>query len=188
MKPTLHLKSGRLRPATLDDAAEMLALLRAPTVRRFLCDDRALARAEIDAMLADSAALDADAMGLWIIEDDWNRLAGLAGLAPVSPEASVSDAMTGGIEPTIAIAPEYEGTGLAFAALKSLVDYARSSLALDRLVAAVDEPNTRSQRLIERAGFEAIGRARGPAHELVLYELVFGSAGRVHTELQEKIP
>ncbi|WP_169054302.1 GNAT family N-acetyltransferase [Nitratireductor sp. XY-223] len=176
MKPILPLESGRLRPATADDACKVLALLRSPSVRWFLCDGRTLARSEVDAMLADSIELDADGLGLWIIEDHTRGFAGLMGLAPVSPQASVSDEMTGGIEPTIAIAPEHEGTGLAFDALKAILAYARSFLELRRLVAAVDEPNRRSHRLLKRVGFEITGRACGPAHELVLYALSFDDA------------
>ncbi len=44
------------------------------------------------------------------------------------------------------------------------------TLGLTRIVAVVDEPNTRSRRLIERAGFVRTGDAVGPLHRLVLYE------------------
>jgi len=176
MKPVLPVASGRLRPATLDDAGRVLSLLRTPDVRRFLCDDRVLARSDVKAMLADSIRLDAEGLGLWIIEADPNGFAGIMGLAPVSPQASVSPDMIGGIEPTIAIDPEHEGKGLAFDAMTAVIDYARSRLRLQRLVAAVDEPNTRSNRLMKRAGFETMGPARGPVHDLLLYELAFDDA------------
>jgi RimJ/RimL family protein N-acetyltransferase len=41
---------------------------------------------------------------------------------------------------------------------------------LERLVAAVDEPNERSHRLMLRCRFSGIGRGPGPKHKLVFYE------------------
>ena len=79
--------------------------------------------------------------------------------------------MAGGIEPIIALYPEYWGQGLATEAMNSLIGYARVSLELSELVAAVDEPNTRSHRLMESCGFVPAGRTQGPANELILYRL-----------------
>ena len=100
--------------------------------------------------------------------------AGIAGLQPVSAELDVAPAMAGGIEPLIALDPAHWGEGLAAEALDALILYARESLGLSRLVAAVDLPNARSQRLMQRCGFTAVGKAPGPAYELVLYGLPLG--------------
>ncbi len=176
MKTTLTIPSGQLRPALPEDCDGIVSLLRDKEVRRFLCDDRIVARAEVEDMLAESARLDADGQGLWVIEGERNGLAGIVGLAPVSAEASVSPDMAGGIEPTIALAPTVHGRGLASEAMTAIIAHARSTLGLSHLVAAVDEPNAQSHRLMERSGFQVMGTAPGPAHALVLYELLLQPA------------
>ncbi len=103
-------------------------------------------------------------------------LDGLVRLQPVSAEAGAAPAMAGGVEPLIALHPKSWGQGLAGKALDALIRYARGSLGLSRLVAAVDQPNARSHRLMKRCGFTTMGRTPGPAHELVLYTLPLGEA------------
>jgi len=168
---------GRLRPFSPPDTDRVLTLLREPDVRRFLCDDRLLSRAEVGDMLDASRQLGGDGLGFWAIEDLHGAFAGIVGLTPVSPEASVSPVMTGGIEPTIAIHRDFTSSGLAFQALNAVVEHARSTLHLPRLVAAVDAPNVRSHRLMLRTGFRETDRAPGPAHTLILYERLLQSPG-----------
>ena len=154
-----------------------MRLLHRESVRRYLCDGRLLPRETVAEMLARSDALDAEGLGLWIVEEHAVGIAGIAGLEPVSAEASVSRQMQGAIEPIIALAPECTGKGLARDCLEVLIGHARRSLRLERLVAAVDEPNLRSHALMRRTGFTVMGKERGPAHALVLYEkLLTGGA------------
>ena len=171
MKPGLSMPNGRLRPAVADDLGSLVQLLHDKDVRRYLCDDTELPRKTVSEMLASSEQLDAQGLGLWVIEQGHMRFAGIGGLQPVSEEVAAAPAMAGGIEALIALKPEYWGRGLAVGALNTLIRYARVSLRLPRLVAAVDEPNTRSRQLMRRCGFEDVGRVAGPANELVLYEL-----------------
>lgn len=170
MKPYLPLPQGRLRPAIAEDLDDLVHLLHDADVRRYLCDDIVLPRAQVSGMLDDSLALDAQGLGHWIIEDASRRFTGIAGLMPVSTEAGLAPAMEGGIEPVIALNPTFWGKGLAKDALDALIHYASHSLALSRLVAAVDQPNTRSHLLMRRCEFQVIGKAPGPAHGLTLYE------------------
>ncbi len=176
MKPCLTLQSGRLRPATAADLDHLVALLQDEEVRRYLCDDSVLPRETVAAMLTESEALDSRGLGLWVIELEDTPFAGICGLQPVSAELDIAPAMAGGIEPLIALHPAHWGKGLAAEALDALILYARDSLGLSRLVAAVDVPNARSQRLMRRCGFAAVGRTPGPACELVLYDLSLGEA------------
>ena len=169
MKPSLSMPRGRLRPAMADDLDGLVELLHDAAVRRYLCDDTILPRETVAAMLARSEELGSQGLGLWAIE--LGRFAGIAGLEPVSAEAGATPAMAGGIEPIIALDPAYWGQGLAGEVVDALIRYARDPLGLARLVAAVDEPNARSHRLMQRCGFTAMGRTPGPAHELVLYAL-----------------
>ena len=172
MKPCLSLPRGRLRPAVADDLDGLVRLLHDEAVRRYLCDDIVLPRETVAAMLAHSEQMESQGLGLWVIEHMGERFAGIAGLQPVS----AAPAMAGGIEFIIALNPEYWGQSLAGEALGALILYARDSLGLSRLVGAVDQPNARSHRLMQRCGFAALGRTPGPANELVLYELPLGQA------------
>lgn len=175
MKPDLPIPLGRLRPVTVDDLDDIVALLHDKQVRRYLCDDTILPRQTVEAIIERSIASDADGLGLWVIDsqekDGTSGTVGIAGLEPVSEAADVAPAMSGGIEPTIALSPKCWGRGLAGQALAALIGHARQSLGLSRLVATVDEPNTPSHRMMARCGFKEIGRAPGPANDLMLYEL-----------------
>ena len=175
MKPCLSMPYGRLRPALDDNLDDLVRLLHDEDVRRYLCDDTVLPRAAVAAMLADSERLNPQGLGLWVIERMCGGFAGIAGLQPVSAEMDTAPAMTGGIEPIIALNPAYWGQGIASAALGALILYARSSLGLPRLVAAVDEPNACSHRLMQRCGFTVVGKVPGPANVLVLYTLPLGA-------------
>jgi len=178
MKPVLHIRQGSLRPAKPSDLQTLMHLLHGEGVRRYLCDDTFLPRDRVAEMLERSELLDADGLGLWIIEHKVDGFAGIVGLEPVSAEVSVSPLMAGGVEPIIALAPRFEGAGLATDALAAVIDHARRTLRMKRLVAAVDEPNTRSHRLMQRAGFEQIGTAPGQSQKLVLYTLAPMSFGQ----------
>lgn len=173
MKPDIPIPSGRLRPATAEDLDGVVKLLHDEHVRRYLCDDVLLPREAVTAMLVRSDRLNTQGLGLWILERGREGFAGIAGLEPVSAEVGTSAGMAGGVEPIIALRPDCWGQGLASAGLAAVVRYARDTLGLLRLVAAVDQPNARSHRLLERCGFAVIGTAPGPAHDLILYELPF---------------
>ena len=68
MKPVLHLKQGSLRPAKLSDLQTVMHLLQGEGVRRCLCDDTFLPHDRVAEILERSELLDADGLGLWIIE------------------------------------------------------------------------------------------------------------------------
>ena len=145
----LNLTTPRLAlcPATDADLDALWRLLTDPQVRRYLCDDRVLSRAEVQAMLAESIAQWPAGMGLWMLRGQ-EDLVGCIGLHAVSPGvvAHAPD-LAGEIEPTIALAPDYWSRGYAAEALAAAVAYAFDALGLGHLVAVVDEPNARSHRL-----------------------------------------
>lgn len=174
MRTVLTMPRGQLRPATADDLDTLLRLLHDEEVRRYLCDNTVLPRETVAAMLAHSTRLDQRGLGLWMIEQPPSDSLGVAGLQPVSLELAAVPAMAGGIEPIIALRPEYWGRGLACEAMATLIEYARDSLGLAQLVAAVDEPNIHSHRMMEDCGFTRTGTTPGPASELVLYRFRLG--------------
>jgi hypothetical protein len=106
MKPTIHLPRVALRPASEHDHDRLCELLWLSEVRQFLCDGRILPPETISAMLARSADLDSQALGLWMIETSSGRLMGMAGLQPASEAAAAAhQSARDGIELLIALHP-----------------------------------------------------------------------------------
>ncbi len=171
MRTVLPCGSNCLRPVTKADAGQVLTLLTTPEVRRFLCDDRILTLPEIAAFLADSNSRDPEGLGLYVIETETKEIAGIVGLMPVTGPLEDIPELAGGIEPTIALGPRFWGQGLAHRALAAVIDHARDTLCISKLVASVDVPNKPSHRLLQSCGFQKIGRSKGVAYELILYVL-----------------
>jgi ribosomal-protein-alanine N-acetyltransferase len=177
MLPNLTTTRLLLRAATGADLDALWRLLTDPQVRHYLCDDSVLTRAEVQELLAESTAHWPAGMGLWLLYDHEDQHLGCVGLHPVS-RAIVDHAsqLEGEIEPTIALAPDRWGRGYATEALVAAVAYAFEMLALERLVAVVDEPNQASQRLMARVGFTPTGTTEtGPCFALRTYRLTRAS-------------
>lgn len=167
-----RLTTGRLAidPATAADLDDLLNLLNAPDVRRYLCDDAEVTREQVRELLAGSIASWPDGLGLWVIRTRGGARLGYVGLGPVSPAAvAAAPHLSGDIEPMIALAPEHWRSGYATEALGAIVGHAFGTLALMRLVALVDEPNTASHRLLSRLGFVPDEIVAGPRHRLRSY-------------------
>jgi [ribosomal protein S5]-alanine N-acetyltransferase len=171
MLPSLVTPRLALCPATDADLDALWRLLTDPQVRRYLCDDRVLTRAEVQALLAESIAQWPAGMGLWLLRLREGESIGCVGLHPVSPGvAAHAPDLAGEIEPTIALTPEHWGCGYAAEALVAALAHAFATLARDHLVAVVDEPNPRSHRLMMRVGFTPTGiTATGPCYPLRTY-------------------
>jgi ribosomal-protein-alanine N-acetyltransferase len=173
MLPILATPRLELCPATDADLEVLWRLLTDPQVRRYLCDDRVLPRAEVQAMLAEDIELGAAGLGLWLLRRHQGESIGCVGLHTVSPGvlAHAPD-LAGEIEPTIALAPEHWGRGYATEALVAALTHAFATLARDHLVAVVDQLNMRSHRLMTRVGFTPAGMtATGPCYPLRTYRL-----------------
>jgi ribosomal-protein-alanine N-acetyltransferase len=172
MLPTLTTPRLALRPATDADLDALWRLLTDPQVRRYLCDDRILTRADVQTILAESLA-QWPGMGLWLLRGDEEQLIGGIALQPVSPDiVAHAPHLAGEIEPTIALAPGHWGRGYAAEALQAAIAHAFETLGLERLVAVVDEPNARSHRLMLRIGFTPTGTtATGPCYPLRTWRL-----------------
>ena len=169
MNPVLPTQSARLVPAVDGDLDRICALLWDRQVRRFLCDDTKLPKEHVAALIERSQA-STTAIGLWCIETPGDGFVGVCGLqAPTFPTVDPQPFPAGALEPLIALDPRAWGRGLAEGAIAALAMHARSGGA-PMLLAAVDEPNVRSRRLMTRCGFGEVDRVQGPAHMLVIYE------------------
>jgi ribosomal-protein-alanine N-acetyltransferase len=85
------------------------------------------------------------------------------------------------------LADRAQGQGLATAALREATDLAFGDLRLHRIQAETLTRNARSQRVLERIGFEQYGAARSYMHiagewqDNVLYQLLTPTPDRVVT-------
>ncbi len=148
----------------------MCELLWLPDVRRYLCDYAELPRASVREMIADS--LDASSMtAYWRIANDASDMIGLIGLRP--PSLVANRLRTIGwrsLEIVVALDPRFWRSGFAAEAVKAVAEHAGADGVTFALVAGVDEPNVRAHALMRRCGFVELGRAAGPAHQLLVYE------------------
>ncbi|MDX2191824.1 MAG: GNAT family N-acetyltransferase [Gemmatimonadales bacterium] len=164
LTPRLVLRPLREAAADVD---RLHALLLRAEVRRYLCDDRVLARDEVAALLADAAAAAPQGLGLWWLSAAADpACAGCAGLLPVTTAAAHEPRLAGLVEPLVALAPEAWGRGYAAEALGALVAHAFGALGLVRLAGVTDAPNAASARMLERCGFQPLSEVEGPLHRL----------------------
>lgn len=69
-----------------------------------------------------------------------------------------------------AVLPGYEGKGLTFEAAKEMVEYGKSALKLDPILAITTSENIKSRRLLNKLGFHHIGEVISDEDEkLVLF-------------------
>jgi RimJ/RimL family protein N-acetyltransferase len=176
--PTLITDRLRLTPATLADADTLWALWSDADVRRYLWDDRAIAREEAEATLTDTVALQPEGLGLWLIhaatdggvrQPNNGLPVGCAGLFPVSTAAEYDPTIAGLIEPLVALAPSAWGRGYATEALRALLQHATDTLHLETLAGVTDAPNEASERMLRRAGFTMLREVPGPRYALRTY-------------------
>ena len=172
MLPTFATPRLRLEPLRSAEGNRLHGLLIRPEVRLYLCDDVIVDRAQVDGMLCEAAASASQGLGLWSLATSGGDWIGVLGLQPVSgPAAQAWPEASGEAEPLIALHPEAWGRGYAGEALSRIIAYAFDDLGRGRLVALVDEPNERSRRLLERAGFAPVGARPGPTRPLRAYSL-----------------
>lgn len=177
MKAPAVLDSERLtiEPLAWVEAERLRTMLVREQVRRFLLDDEVPTPAEFQAVLAPMLAHGHRGLGLWWLRrrattDD--EPCGVVGLHPVRPtEAAERTDLANAIQVLVALAPEAWGRGYAAEALRRLVDHGFDDLGLSELVALVDEPNQRSQRLMHSLGFRTDGHVAGGLHPLAVWRL-----------------
>lgn len=139
MIETARLRAEPLRPA---HAADALALLREPGVRRYLLDDQLVDVAWLAEVIAGSQAREAEGqLGLYALLAE-GLLCGLAGFQPFFEPPQ--------LQLMIALGEASWGQGLGTEIGRALI-----AIALERGVAvraATDAPNLASQALIARLG------------------------------------
>jgi RimJ/RimL family protein N-acetyltransferase len=163
----VELRTPRLwlRPLEAADGAALHGLWTHADVRRFLWDDRVIAPADVEGVIAASAAtFAAEGFGHFALRDaEAGPLLGTCGLHRYAPDA----------EPELlySLAREQWGRGLATEAARAVVDDAFVRLGFGRVVARADVPNRDSQRVMQRLGMVYAGEEDAGGLRLVRYVL-----------------
>lgn len=150
----LHTQRLALRPLAPGDGEALHALLVQPGVRRHLFDGIAVARAQVDAMVAGSQERFAGyGVGLWLAFEIArpSAPAGIAGFWAF--EHAAQD------ELVFALDEACWGRGLAAEASQAVLGYARDALGWIEARASIDDGNLASARTLARLGFRENGQA-----------------------------
>lgn len=149
--PILETARLRLRPCDRGDVDALHALWTHPDVRRFLWDDRRIARDEAEAVV--EASLDSFAergFGQWVVAaaNDPDPI-GFCGLRPIGEG--------GEIELLYGFHPAHWGRGLATEAAAAVLGHAFGRLGLPAVAGRADSPNRASLRVLARLGMRDLG-------------------------------
>lgn len=143
------LETARLRLRTLDqnDAVFYLALVNTPGFIEFIGDrgirtESAAAKAILDGPMAMQASL---GHSIYLVEDK-------ASGAPLGMSGLIKRDTLAHVDIGYAFLPEHCGKGYAYEAGQAVVEYARSSIGLARLLAITSPGNLASIRLLEKLG------------------------------------
>jgi [ribosomal protein S5]-alanine N-acetyltransferase len=171
MTQVLHTEHLMLRPSTMADLDAVHELWTDPDIRRFLFDDRTLARQESsDFLVASDESFAQQGYGLWLFFErsrdasggQSSTIAGFSGLMSVPDQP-----------PSVVFGtrPQLWGRGYATESTAAVLRYVFDELGLEQVVADVDEPNTASIRVLERLGMVQTGRAMVNDRPLLYYAL-----------------
>ena len=136
----------RFQPLGTDDLHAMHALWTEPGVRRFLFDDEVISREQAAEEIEDSAErFRASGCGLWGARlRQETKLIGFSGYRPFFDPPQ--------LQLLFGFHPDHWSKGLATEAARAMIRLGFERLGLDLIVAAADEPNAASLRVMEKAG------------------------------------
>lgn len=142
-----------LKPITLEDLPEFLALLREPSVRRYLCDDTEIAEESVVKIIDGSIdAFRELGIGLWMLRtEDTHTLVGVAGF--------VCDGI---VELLYITHPNFRGRGIAVAAARLALDrYSKAGHDFP-VLARIDRPNAPSLQIARELGMRHVREEKNP--------------------------
>ena len=162
-----RLRSTRLRyhpvePGTLD---AFHGLVQDEHVRRYMMDGQVLPREWSEQRVQESRALfESRGVGIWLAHDKTtDELVGFCGfrIATSFPEPQL----------LYALRERWTRQGLATEMARAAIAQARTQPGFAEIVAAVDEINTGSVRVLEKLGFERVAVDQGAFGNLLLLRL-----------------
>ena len=141
-------------------------------VRRYLMDGAVLPREWSAERIRDSQALFLRrGVGIWLAHRKTSReLVGFCGfleMPQVHPEPQIVYAMF----------ERFTGKGYAVEMARAAITQARTRTGFERIVAAVDEVNAASRRVLDKFGFEQIAILQGFFGNVLVLQLVGGLGG-----------
>lgn len=144
-------------------------LVRDPYILRFLLDGQAMSLAwSASTVETTSAERARSGLGLWLLyERERAEPIGFAGYLRF-------DAPDAPLELTYAFRAAYAGRGYAREAAVALVDFAREQCREGDILAAVDEPNIASSKVLASVGFVCTGSVPGAFGRMLQYRLPRG--------------
>ncbi len=136
------------------------------SVRKYGVLDAATTREHVEVMLNH---WEDRGFGMWVVEDATeNAFAGECGLRWQDD--------SGEIELSYGLFSRFRGRGLATEAAQAVVDHARETLHLERVIAITRSSNAVSRRILEKLGMELISREVFGRYDLVKYLLLPGDS------------
>jgi ribosomal-protein-alanine N-acetyltransferase len=171
MESGLHPLSARLgyRRPVASDAGVLHAIITDDHVKRYLCDGQTLPLAwAVEAIEASDRLFEARGVGLWLVFEP-------AAGAPIGFCGFVTfegfEAFGGEPQLIYALREAGAGKGYATEAAEASIRYAREHAGFTEIVAAVDEPNGASIRVLEKLGFARCGEVPGAFGAMLLFRL-----------------
>ncbi|MDR7314216.1 GNAT family N-acetyltransferase [Brevibacillus nitrificans] len=136
-----------LRHQTLDDAAFILELVNDPAWLQFIGDRGVRTLDDARSYIANGAikSYERDGFGFYLVErKEDHTLLGMCGLVK---REGLEDVDIG-----FAFLPDYRSKGYAYEAASAVMQYAKETLGLTRVVAITTQDNHSSGRLLEKLG------------------------------------
>ena len=144
----MHVETERLelKPIAEGDLDELVALFREPGVRRYLLDDKEVEREWVEEVIATSRQRFADgSCGVWAARcRGGERIVGFSGYREFFEPPQ--------LQLLYGLHPDLWGRGLASEMARTMIDLGFSRFALEEVVAATDDPNRASLRVMEKVG------------------------------------
>ena len=137
-----------LRRLTIDDAEFILSLLNEPSFLRYIGDKKVRNTGDAQQYIHDGpiASYEQHGFGLYLVElRETHTPIGMCGLLK---RAELADVDIG-----FAFLPDFWRQGFAFEAAQAVMNYARQTLQLQRIVAITNPDNESSIKLLQRMGF-----------------------------------
>jgi ribosomal-protein-alanine N-acetyltransferase len=170
MQPVLTSEHLILKPLAAADRGDLADVFSGAGVRRYLFDNEEVSPETLDAIMIEDLRQGSDGRGMWLIVLGDSVVGCVVLHRDWPPTLATWPAFAGESEIVIALKEEHWGKGLAREAVETALAYASATLGIRRIVTLVDEPNARSNRLMQRCGFHQIGSAQGPLYMNIAYE------------------
>jgi [ribosomal protein S5]-alanine N-acetyltransferase len=155
-----------LRRFTLDDAAFILTLVNDPAWLEHIGDRNVRNLDDARAYLRKGAMDMYERVGFGMYVMELRETGEAVGTCGLIRRPALEDVDIG-----FALLPQFRGQGLALEAARAVLDYARTVVGLNRVVAIVSAANRRSIRILESIGmrFERTLKLPGDDEEVPLY-------------------